>query len=207
MAAANYKIGQIASRLGISVRTLRHYDRVGLVQPQHRTAMGHRLYTDRELNRLQKIVALRRMGFSLDHIRTILSGDATRAYAVLSARATQLRREIARQQDILVRVDVVLGSPVTAAGAVAKLDIEVVKKQAAALRHALVLEMHRGTDPKAPYVQALVKQLEDLSTAFLRSRGGMEDFEVFLAKRQLNDVKQAFRETSILFHYLWKARA
>jgi DNA-binding transcriptional MerR regulator len=59
MAASNYKIGQIGSRLGISVRTLRHDDGIGLLRPPYRTAIGQRLYTDREIARLQKIVALR----------------------------------------------------------------------------------------------------------------------------------------------------
>jgi hypothetical protein len=77
-----------------------------------------------------------------------------------------------------------------------------VKKQAAALRHALVLEMHRGTDPKEPHVQALVKQLEGLSTAFLRSRGGMQALRSVSGETSIKRRKADFprNERSVSLH-------
>ena len=60
------KIGELASRTGLTVRTLHHYDEIGLLKPSHRTDSGHRLYTVRDLGRLQQIVSLRQLGFSLD---------------------------------------------------------------------------------------------------------------------------------------------
>ena len=83
MAGPTYKVGGVAARLGISVRTLRHYDEIGLLKPAGRASTGHRLYTDRELVRLKKIVALRKMGFSLEHVRAVLSGDTAKAFKTL----------------------------------------------------------------------------------------------------------------------------
>jgi DNA-binding transcriptional MerR regulator len=212
MAASNYKIGQIASRLGFTVRTLRPYDGIGLLQPSHRTSTGQRLYTDREITRLQKIVALRRMGFSLDHVRTILCGDTTQAYAVLDAQASQLRAQIARQQDVLRRVERVLVTPTKADPAFTGPDGDTVEQQSATLRQALILEMQRGTDPKDPQVQALVQQLENLWKSFFRSRSrmenfGLQSFEVVLKNGGLDEVKQTVRGMSNLSDCLWRARA
>jgi DNA-binding transcriptional MerR regulator len=94
--------------MGISVRALRHYDEIGLLMPAHRSSAGHRLYTSANLARLQKIVALRRMGFSIKHIRTVLSGETAKAYKTLEAQADRLRKQISQQQEVLKSVEGVL---------------------------------------------------------------------------------------------------
>ena len=207
MAASSLKIGWIASRLRISVRTLRHYDAIGLLSPSSRTPAGHRLYTERELLRLQKIVALRRMGFSLEHVRAILSGDTRKAYSVLEAQAHRLRGQITRHQEILNRVDVVLGAGERRHAPFDNQEVEAMKKQAAELREALMREMERGSDPKDPYVQDLVQQLENLWTsAFRVVKDRMDRFESFPRQRQLDGLTQALREMR-MFGYLYRARA
>src|SRR5213076_3351330 len=108
MATPTYKIGEVASRMGISVRTLRHYDEIGLLKPAHRSSTGHRLYTDRDLARLQKIVAFRKLGFSLTHIRTVLSGNIEKAFKTFEGQATQLREQISQKQKVLKSVEGVL---------------------------------------------------------------------------------------------------
>ena len=60
-------VGQVADEFGVTVRTLHHYDEIGLVRPR-RTASGYRLYTDDDLERLQHIVVYRRLGFPLEEI-------------------------------------------------------------------------------------------------------------------------------------------
>ena len=56
------KVGEVAKRTGLSVRTLHHYDEIGLLSPSRRTASGHRLYGAGELARLQQIKSLRQLG-------------------------------------------------------------------------------------------------------------------------------------------------
>jgi MerR family transcriptional regulator, thiopeptide resistance regulator len=68
-------VGQVAERYGVTVRTLHHYDEIGLVSPR-RTAAGYRVYTDADLERLRHVVVYRRLGFPLDEIGPLLEQDA-----------------------------------------------------------------------------------------------------------------------------------
>ncbi|MGD0629869.1 MAG: MerR family transcriptional regulator [Terracidiphilus sp.] len=69
-----YRIQEFARLADVSVRTLHHYDRMGLLRPQ-RTQAGYRLYTVRDLQRLEQILALRFLGMPLQQIRTLLDHD------------------------------------------------------------------------------------------------------------------------------------
>src|SRR5436853_6916 len=64
-----WKVGQLAKRTGISVRTLHHYDQIGLLTPSHRTESGHRLYDRDDVVRLQQIVMLRQRGTDVNSPR------------------------------------------------------------------------------------------------------------------------------------------
>ena len=68
----DYSIGQVAEAAGVTVRTLRHYDAIGLLRPSGRTAAGYRRYGDADLERLQQILFYRELGFPLEDIATIL---------------------------------------------------------------------------------------------------------------------------------------
>lgn len=68
-----YQPHEFAKRAGVTIRALHHYDRLGLLKPSGRTAAGYRLYTDRDLVRLEQIVALKFIGFPLSQIRDLLS--------------------------------------------------------------------------------------------------------------------------------------
>jgi MerR family transcriptional regulator, thiopeptide resistance regulator len=69
----NYQPHEFAKRAGVTIRALHHYDRLGLLKPSGRTAAGYRLYTDRDLVRLEQIVALKFIGFPLSQIRDLLN--------------------------------------------------------------------------------------------------------------------------------------
>lgn len=75
--SATLKVGQLADLLGLTVRTLHHYDSVGLVRPSARTGSGHRLYTAADVRRLYQVVALRQLGLSLDAIGAVLGGSTS----------------------------------------------------------------------------------------------------------------------------------
>ena len=66
------KVGELARRTGLTVRTLHHYDEIGLLRPSLHTGSGHRLYTAGDVARLQQLVALRQLGFSLEDVRACL---------------------------------------------------------------------------------------------------------------------------------------
>ncbi len=69
----SYSVGQIASLAGVSVRTLHHYDRIGLLTPADRSGAGYRRYGDRDLRRLQQIMFYRELGFALSDITDLVS--------------------------------------------------------------------------------------------------------------------------------------
>jgi DNA-binding transcriptional MerR regulator len=72
-----WKVGELAARTGLTVRTLHHYDQIGLLSPSGRTGSnhgsGHRLYTAADLARLQQIHSLKMLGFGLEQIREYLA--------------------------------------------------------------------------------------------------------------------------------------
>lgn len=69
-------VGQVAEELGVTVRTLHHYDEIGLVVPSGRSRAGYRLYTEVDLQRLQHVVVYRRLGFPLEEIGELLADGA-----------------------------------------------------------------------------------------------------------------------------------
>ncbi|MGW2490636.1 MerR family transcriptional regulator [Streptomyces sp. NPDC001606] len=95
----SYSVGQVAGFAGITVRTLHHYDEIGLLAPGERTHAGHRRYTDADLDRLQQILFYRELGFPLDEVAVLLDDpDADprehlrRQYDVLTARIEKLQK-------------------------------------------------------------------------------------------------------------------
>ncbi|QWH32098.1 MerR family transcriptional regulator (plasmid) [Bacillus mycoides] len=66
------KVGELA---GVTVRTLRYYDKIGLLKPASKTEGGHRLYTNEEIKKLQQVQFLKKIGFSLHEIKNMLASS------------------------------------------------------------------------------------------------------------------------------------
>ncbi|MFE5812542.1 MerR family transcriptional regulator [Streptomyces sp. NPDC056479] len=92
----SYSVGQVSAFAGVTVRTLHHYHRAGLLSPSGRSGAGYRLYDDADLARLQQILFYRELGFSLDEIAEILKDPQANALEQLRGRVRQLTEEIAR---------------------------------------------------------------------------------------------------------------
>src|SRR6476469_3276542 len=67
-----FKVREFSEKAGVTVRTLHHYDRLGLLKPSGRNEAGYRLYSDRDFARLQQIVTLKFIGLSLKEIKALL---------------------------------------------------------------------------------------------------------------------------------------
>lgn len=65
-------MGELAKQTGLSVRTLHYYEEIGLLRPSGRTEAGHRIYDETDLSRLQRILSLRQLKFSLEEIQSCL---------------------------------------------------------------------------------------------------------------------------------------
>ncbi|GGV20065.1 MerR family transcriptional regulator [Streptomyces spectabilis] len=94
----SYSVGQVAAVAKVTVRTLHHYDEIGLLVPGGRSHAGHRRYDDADLDRLQQIRFYRELGFQLDEIATLLDDPAAdprehlrRQHGLLTERITQLQ--------------------------------------------------------------------------------------------------------------------
>ena len=68
-----YSVGEVSKLTRLSVRALHHYDEIGLVKPSGRSAAGYRIYTDRDLERLQTVLFYRELGFKLEDILSVLN--------------------------------------------------------------------------------------------------------------------------------------
>src|SRR5690348_4993632 len=68
-----WKAGALAQATGLTVRTLHHYDEIGLLRPSRRLAGGHRLYDAEDVARLYRIIRLRQLGFPLSQVADVLA--------------------------------------------------------------------------------------------------------------------------------------
>ncbi|MFJ8884109.1 MerR family transcriptional regulator [Streptomyces sp. NPDC102402] len=98
-------VGQVSTRLGVTVRALHHWDDIGLVRPSSRTAAGYRLYTTGDLERLHRVVAYRETGLGLDRIRAVLDDSATDVPGALRAQRAQVTERIERLQQLAAGLD------------------------------------------------------------------------------------------------------
>ncbi|WP_307676485.1 MerR family transcriptional regulator [Streptomyces sp. V4I2] len=104
----SYSVGQVAGFAGVTVRTLHHYDDIGLLVPSERSHAGHRRYSDTDLDRLQQILFYRELGFPLEEVAALLDDPAA-----------DPRAHLRRQHDLLTA------------------RIEKLQKMAAAVEHAM----------------------------------------------------------------------
>ncbi|MEU5402331.1 MerR family transcriptional regulator [Streptomyces sp. NPDC005963] len=98
-------VGLVATRLGVTVRALHHWDEIGLAQPSLRTAAGYRLYTAGDLERLHRIVVYREIGLGLDGIRTVLDDSTADVPGALRAQRTRVAERIDRLQQLSAGLD------------------------------------------------------------------------------------------------------
>lgn len=101
------KVGEIAKQTGVSVRTLHYYDEIGLLSPSYRTETGYRLYVEDDIIRLQQIVSLRQIGFSLEEIRKCLDRSNYSLSQVIQLHMTQLREQIELSLKLLKRLETI----------------------------------------------------------------------------------------------------
>lgn len=101
------KVGQLAKQTGLTVRTLHYYEEVGLLVPARRTEAGHRLYGADEVVRLQKVMLLRQLGFSLEDIRAGLDQPGFSLAHAVALRLARLEEEMALQQQLHRRLETI----------------------------------------------------------------------------------------------------
>ena len=101
------KIGELARRSGISVRTLHYYDQIGLLRPSQQTMSGYRLYSRVDVARLQQIRSLRSLGLPLKEIAAALARPEHAPVKVLRIHAERLRARIQAETLLCERLEAV----------------------------------------------------------------------------------------------------
>jgi DNA-binding transcriptional MerR regulator len=98
----HYTVGHLAQTAGLTVRTLHHWDEIGLLEPAERSAAGHRRYSPQDVARLYRIIALRRLGLPLEEIGAALEGEDLRA--AVAGHLERVETELARQRELHQRL-------------------------------------------------------------------------------------------------------
>ncbi|MFD8422422.1 MerR family transcriptional regulator [Streptomyces sp. NPDC059466] len=101
----SYSVGQVAGFAGVTVRTLHHYDEIGLLVPSGRSHAGHRRYGDPDLDRLQQILFYRELGFPLDEVAALLDDPEADPRAHLRRQHDLLTARIERLQKMAAAVE------------------------------------------------------------------------------------------------------
>ena len=100
-------VGEVAKKMGVTVRTLQYYDKEGLLSPSAESEGGRRLYTDKDLITLHQIMSLKSLGFSLDDIkmRLITLDTPDKVANALTEQAEEIRRKIEQMSESLTAIE------------------------------------------------------------------------------------------------------
>ena len=182
-------IGEAAQRLGVSVRTLRHYDEIGLVKPTETGENGYRYYDREALALLQQVLFYRELGLPLKEIKALLQAPETTRRQALLAHRRLLELKKQQLEGLLQLVDDTLGGKPMTKPNITQADIDAAKEQYAQEAKARwghtdawkqsqgktpdaasMEDIFRGfaalrdTDPGSPEAQAQVKVWQDFIT-------------------------------------------
>jgi MerR family transcriptional regulator, thiopeptide resistance regulator len=160
-----WRIGELARETGLTVRTLHHYDQLGLLSPRTRTEGGHRSYTSKDVRRLHRIVALRSLGISLEEIGTLLDGDPDPA-GLLRRQLDITEERIRKATDLRARLLDVLDNLSRNAGPSARQLLQLIE-ETVAMNEPLTPEQLAELKEK---LQQQARDLSDEDLAALRQK-------------------------------------
>jgi DNA-binding transcriptional MerR regulator len=195
-----WRIGEVATATGLTVRALHHYDQIGLVVPSARTSGGHRLYTDADLAVLYQVTTLRQLGVPLDQIAVLLAGRADVRQLIdeqLAQVDRQIRTAARLREQLMAAREKGAGADGARFAEIIKLagdltsyldaeQIEAMRRRMSDLgvvgEHAVgveiprlygeaLAEMKSGTPPGDPAVRRIAGRLDELSALL---RGGTD---------------------------------
>ena len=232
-----WRVGEVATATGLTVRALHHYDEIGLVTPSVRTGGGHRLYTGPDLVKLYQVTAMRQLGLSLEQIGDLLA-ERVGVREVIDEQLDQVDRQIRtavrlRKQLVAAReatLDVsgfieIIRLMQDMQGYLTQEQIEAMHRRMADLgvvaEHAIGVEMPRlyaeaqdemrgGTPYSDPAIRRIVDRLDELSWIL---RGGQNREvgqvvrEMWLAKGRQQPDAFDSTDWADLVAYLDQARA
>jgi DNA-binding transcriptional MerR regulator len=169
--AATWSVGELAAATGLTVRTLHHYDEIGLATPSLRNHAGHRRYTLADVRRLHRVAALRGFGFSLTEIAWLLDDRALDVRELVRQQLDQVEDRLARSERLRDRLAAVL----------VQLD-----HAEAPSAPALLQLMEEMTAVEHTYTP---EELDELAERRRQATAGLTEDQL----REMNDHRQAMR--------------
>lgn len=100
-----YTVGEVSAIAHVSVRTLHHYDEIGLLRPSRRSEAGYRLYTDEDLERLQQVLLYRELDLPLDEITRLLADPGLDRLEALTVQREYVADKLVRDRALLALID------------------------------------------------------------------------------------------------------
>jgi len=100
-----YTVSDVAGATGITVRTLHHYDEIGVLRPSERSPSGYRIYDEADLERLQEVLFFRELGFGLGEIRTSLADPSLDRRQVLLRQRSLMADQVKRFRQMVKAID------------------------------------------------------------------------------------------------------
>ncbi len=100
-----YTVGQLAKLAGVTTRTLRYYDRIGLLQPKAKSGAGYRVYGEKQVDRLQQILFYREMGVELGAVTRIMDAPSFEQAEALQSHLNALQARRARLDALIETVE------------------------------------------------------------------------------------------------------
>ena len=158
-------VGEAAKKMDVTVRTLQHYDRAGLLSPSAMSEGGRRLYTDKDMVKLHQILSLKHLGFSLDDIKNRLIPLDTPAEiaAVLAEQTAAVRQKIESLSESLRELE--------------RLREEVLQMQSVNFKKYadIIVNLQMKND-----FYWLIKHFDDQTLDYIRSRFDKDSGKVFM---------------------------
>jgi DNA-binding transcriptional MerR regulator len=100
-----WKVGELAKQTGLTVRTLHHYDQIGLFSPSEVTDSGHRIYTEADIAKLQQILSLKQLGFTLEEIKETIENPNFNPIRVIKVQLETVKKQIEVQEQLYRRLE------------------------------------------------------------------------------------------------------
>lgn len=222
----SWRIGELAAATGLTVRTLHHYEHIGLLGPAARTEGRQRLYDEHDIRRLYRIRALRDLGLSLTDIGRMLEDDSAALGEVLRAHLARVDAELRRlkrlrtllerasiQADRDVNPDDVLATIEAMSRVARRIDVRGKNGRAAgdtasrwrALTDEFRACMEAGDDPSTPRARAAAREALALLNDF--AGGDRATLDALALLRRLDPPKNFGGWDPDLFRYLDRALA
>ncbi|GGA14566.1 hypothetical protein GCM10008018_69320 [Paenibacillus marchantiophytorum] len=101
----HWKVGELAKLTGLTVRTLRFYDQIGLFTPSGHSDSGHRLYNEADIKQLHQIISLKDLGLSLEEIQSIRKEHNLTPSDIVDIQIERVRKNLKTQQKLLAELE------------------------------------------------------------------------------------------------------